>query len=122
MKEITDSLDLINPEDLNEIKEVKRNVYGNDIKLALIFSKCLNLIYLNASLIRNETKDFSIKLSQIAQIYDIQELRRITYSYGDGEDYGDYIFQERIRDIVENNRNKIVELINIFTKIFGDEL
>lgn len=88
------------------IKKFKE-IHTNNIVLAELFLKSYDYI-------KNFTK-FKIEDK------DIENLRKELYEYGSGRDYGCSFVMERIRRLVEKNRDKKIEIILLFKKIIQEE-
>jgi len=98
---------------LNIIKEKRQMINSNSIAFADFFLYVFDKFNDNIHLITDE--GFKKKLKEFGCSY----LRELLEDYNG--DIGKYIAQEKIKDFVKTNREKMNELIIIFDRVFLEE-
>lgn len=121
IRELISEKEIIDEEVLEDLKANYKSISTSDVKLAVLFVKCHDILEINIQQFKDDEKDFSSKIHSFLKQYSIQDLRAIVTSYGFGKEYGDYIAEINIKEIVNLNREDYLELIRIFMKIFGEE-
>lgn len=120
IKDIVADKDIIDDEELLEIKSLKKQTSTNIVSIGLLYSKCYNILSFTCFLFKNDDKDFSnMFIEKLKELY-IEDLILLVDEYQKGESYGDYLIEQRMKTIINNNRLKCLELINLFQKVIGD--
>lgn len=115
--EIEDKENLVDDELKDKLTEEKTKIFSDDMILARTFLNCFDIIKLNIEKIDNS--EFNEFLEEYKEIE--KYLRNQFKNYNQGNDYGDWIIVNRIKDKVNINREKIIKFLEIFIKIFiGD--
>lgn len=121
IRELISEKEFIDEEVLEDLKENYKSISTSDVKLAVLFMKCHDILEINSSQFKDEEKDFSNKIKSFLKQYQIQDLRSLVNSYGFGKEYGDYIAEINIKQIINSKREDYLELIRVFFRIFGEE-
>lgn len=89
-------------------KDKKTQLYSDAVLMSKTFLVCYDIV--NSKLEHKQilTDYFSI----------VKELRKEMNEYEYGEGYSDYITKLRIKNIIDLNREKIIEFLNAFDKRF----
>lgn len=109
--------ELFEDDDIEKLKEYKKEIGVNSITFAKLFITCYDCFYLNSSIFESYDKEFKNKLCAIK----IEELRSLVERYNNGNSFGDYYILENIRKMIQENRSAMMELIIIFFKLFSEE-
>jgi len=121
LTEITEEKDLIDDDLIRELNKKKKDISTNPIQLGKIFLICHDTLTSNLQTFSHE-KEAQTQLKQHLQTFDINPLRELLTTYGDGMNYGDHHIQKKISTQVNQQRQKYLELISLFFKIFGGEI
>lgn len=115
IKEKLGEKELIDDDEKEKIDELRKDFQVNSISFAKLFLKCYHFFDSNSDLL----KEFKIGLNFYDK--DIEDLRKELENYGSGADFGSSYVLERIRMIMDKNREEKVELINLLFKILREE-
>jgi len=122
IKEIISSGESELPEDeLNSIRELKKQISIDDLKLAILYVRCYNFLELNSFQFISEEHDYIDEIKDFLEQFEINEIRNLVNSYGNGKDYGDHIIELNIKNFVNKNRISYNKLIVTFFRIMGVE-
>ena len=121
MKDTISEKEIMEDEDLEQIKNLKKSVSGSDVNLAKLFIKCYDFMSINTFQFKDESRNFIKKIEKFLQTFDVSEIRRLVNEYGDGKEYGSYVIEENIKKEVHLNRKRYLDLIKVFFRIFGEE-
>lgn len=102
--------DVVDREELDEIKKLKRESVNNSIALAKLFLRCYDALKDNFDELKDELKDIDPTNLRI----DIEEFGK--------EDYGAYYLEKRIALCINSNHESIKKVISLFFQVFGEEL
>jgi len=101
-------------EKIEKIKELK----GDDISLSKAFIESYDFLKLN--LYQFDNKVLKTKIDSYLKEFEVSKLRELIDDYGKGEDIGSYIISERIKKIINSDRDKYIDLIKFLLIISGD--
>jgi len=123
LKEIVESEDCSISEDteIDVIRELKKQISTDDIKLAVLYVKCYTFLDMNSYRFINQEEDKVEEIKKLLKNYEIEEVRSLINYYGGGKEYGDYGLEMEIKNIVDKKREKLNELIKSFFQIMGEE-
>jgi len=121
LRDLIEDKDLVEEDELEELKKKSGKMLIDSTILAEIFLKCYNYLYVNQHLFKNEDKDYTQKLKNYLGGFDIQDLRNQLEEYGKGVEFGSYYVSRRIKNIVSKDRRKMIDLVLLFFKLFGEE-
>jgi len=107
-----DALELEDDEK-KQLKEKRKSSGYDRITKGLLFIECLDKIKELTQTINNE------EIKEYLKSVDIKELRNLIEQYGEG--YGKYLTGEKIKDVVDENGEKIEFVINLFFEFFGGD-
>lgn len=118
-----DEEDMIDDEDLDDLKKKKAKSIKCSITFGNLFLTCYHYIHGNMYLLRNGEKALYDKLNKyFSEFNEVGRLRKLLEEYGDGEGYGCHYTKESIKDIVDLNREKMEGVINLFFMISKEEI
>jgi hypothetical protein len=121
LKTIIADKELIDDEDLEQLKNQKKKLTGNDVTLGILFIKCFDVMFLNLDQFKKSEEKINKKIATFLNSFEIDSLRHFVNEYGEGKEYGDFIAEQNIMSVVSNNRESFLELIRLFFQIFGGE-
>ena len=112
---------LVDDSDFDDEEKLKKmSLEGNTITLGRLFVICHNHVKQNMHLFY-DTK-YNQKILDYLSTFDFTpELINLTEEYGDGNQYGSYMNGEKIKNVVNNERDKVHEFISFFFLIFGGD-
>jgi hypothetical protein len=121
LKTLIEEKELISDEFLEEIKKYKLMAIVNDVYLAKCFLIVYNFLYINLSYFtQNDKNPLKERLTQIKYEINMNELTKYLNSYGDGNEIGSHYTSQNILEIVTVHRDLMIELVNLFSELFGD--
>ena len=59
---------------------------------------------------------------KLKAILKMNDLRNLFDDYGDGKEYGSYWAGLKIKDFINEQRDKIQQVVNLFNKLYSDSL
>lgn len=122
IKEIIGSGESELPEDeLNSIRELKKQISTDDLKLAILYVKCYNFLELNSFQFINEEHDYTEEIKSFLEQFEVDEIRNLVNTYGNGKEYGDHIIELNVKSFTTKNRTLYNKLIVMFFRIVGVE-
>lgn len=116
MKSFIEDGDLIDEDELEELRKESKSIFVDSVKLAKVFIKCYDYFYVCLKAFKD--KPYYNKLRDYLNGFRNQELRSKLEDYGDGKEFGDnYIFQN-IKRIINIDRDRRIDLILMFSYVF----
>lgn len=115
--DLEDKENLVDDELKDMLTEEKTKIFSDDLRFAMTFLNCFDVIKLNIEKINNEKFNGWLKKFEETEKY----LRNQFKNYEKGEGYGDWIIQERIKNEVSSNREKIIKFLEVFIRIFIED-
>jgi len=111
-----DGTEDLEDEDKKKLKEKKEKSSYDRITKGLLFIECLDKLKESIISIEcDEKKEVEEYLGKI----DSEKLRNLIEEYNEG--YGAYIAGEKIKDVVDEKKNEIELVINMFSNLFGGD-
>ena len=109
--------EFIDDKQMDYIQDLKNKIstnYYNFCKLSLL---CYDNLYINLYRILSKDK----LLTFLKEIPINNNIRTDLSRYNFGNSFGDYYRENRIKDFVEQNRDRLLEVINLFFQIFSED-
>jgi len=111
------SFDISDDPELKSIRKLKEGISIDNIKLATLYVKCHHFLELYCSYF----KEFSTDLRVFIDEFEIEKIRGLVIDYKYGEEFGDYLTEEKINLLINKNRKEYQEFIKVFFDVFGIE-
>jgi len=102
-------------EKIESIKDLTKNT--SEIFIGKAFIESYDFLKLN---LYQFSKVLRTKIDSYLKEFEVSKLRELIDDYGKGEDIGSYIISERIKKIINNQRDKYLDLIKFLLIISGD--
>jgi len=118
IKKAFEDKDIIEDDDMENLKKDKNKSGKENIVLAELFMTCFNYFKGNLYVLENELQN---KLGSYLNKFPVDKLRGLLESYGDGNEWGSHWKEMDIKEIVNKNRRKMEDLISLFFECFGGE-
>jgi len=123
MRKIIENKDVFDDDKTEALKEDSKKISTNSVNLAKLFLKCYDALDMTYYLFDDNKDKYSEKLGRFIKFYkeDVSLLREKLEKFGDGTDFGSYYLTQNIISIVESKRVDMLDLINLFFKLAGEE-
>jgi len=125
IKTIFEEKETVEEEELENLKKLKTSSAVDSIALGKLFIQCYHYIkeyiYLLHDKEDKQKLDLEKKLNNYLNEFKIEDLRNTIEQYGEGAEFGSYYIGVKIKDIVNIQRNKLKDLVELFFKIFGED-
>ncbi|MBU0958178.1 MAG: hypothetical protein KKF56_05205 [Nanoarchaeota archaeon] len=112
-----EDVDLIEDDELEEMRKLRKAISYDSLNVAKLFIKCYDFLSSNIGLFGEDAKKILILLDD----FDAKMIRYSLEDFGSGSDIGSHYAMETIKYYVKENRGRMCYLIDLFFTIFGDE-
>ena len=113
IKEIFEEKEIIDEDELKRLKELRSKCGLNSIVFGELYLNCFGYFSNNLHLFESEGYFNNLK-SVINEFDKVEELRNLFENYGNGEEWGAHYTGEKIKYLVNKDRNKLNKLVNLF--------
>jgi hypothetical protein len=122
LKEFTDGKEILDDDEIENLQNKRKLIHSNRFEFCLLIIKCNDILSTNIHIFDSNTQLKEDLSKFLKDIPDISILRKFVEEYDNGNGYGDHYLLEETKEVIESNREKYLELINLFFKIFGETI
>ena len=118
MREMIEDKELVEDDKLEDLSKLRNDIFVNSLFLGKLYLFCYDSFTMNLHLF----KQYKQKLENFIKFEDSGRLRDFFEIYGDGDGFGSNYTLHKIRKLVDKNRIKMLNVVDLFFRIVGEEI